>query len=98
MNPGVSVYLQPLLCALQRPLRVGQRGVQLLRLLQAVLELLLQGLQDLLLVQGRCRSSPRVSRGLQVPSELLGALLQLLHVAALSLQGGVQLLQTLLHL
>lgn len=98
MHLGVSEYLQLLLCALQRPLRAGQRGVQLLRLLQAVLELLLQGLQDLLLLQGRCRSSPRVSWGLQVPSELLGALLQLLHVAALSLQGGVQLLQTSLHL
>lgn len=98
MHPGLSEYLQLLLCALQRPLRVGQRGVQLLRLLQAVLELLLQGLQDLLLVQGQCRSSPRVSWELQVPSELLGVLLQLLHVAALSLQGGVQLLQASLHL
>lgn len=94
MHPGLSEYLQLLLCALQRPLRVSQRDVQLLRLLQAVLELLLQGLQDLLLVRGRCR----VSWGLQVPSELLGALLQLLHVAALSLQGGVQLLQMSLHL
>lgn len=82
-----ALYLQHLLCGPQRPLCLGQRGVQFLCLTQSVLELLLQGLQDLLFIRGLHRTSLWVGREVQVLPETRGMLLQLLHLAAVIVQG-----------